>query len=88
MQQPVPVTYRGVVIRDAFRADLIVERTLIIEVKSLEKLAPVHSKQLLTYLRLMNQPLGLLMNFGADMFRDGLKRVINNRSDYVTPARL
>jgi iron complex transport system substrate-binding protein len=88
MQQPVPVTYRGVVIRDAFRADLIVERTLIIVVKSLEKLAPVHSKQLLTYLRLMNQPLGLLMNFGADMFRDGLKRVINNRSDYVTPARL
>jgi hypothetical protein len=74
-----------VAIRDAFRADLLVERTLVIEVKSVERLAPVHAKQLLTYLRLMNQPLGLLMNFGADMFRDGLKRVINNRSDYVAP---
>jgi iron complex transport system substrate-binding protein len=59
------------------------EQTLVIEVKSVERLAPVHSKQLLTYLRLMNQPLGLLMNFGADMFRNGLKRVINNRSDFT-----
>jgi iron complex transport system substrate-binding protein len=85
VQKPVPVTYRGVVIRDAFRADLLVEQRLVIEIKSVERLAPVHSKQLLTYLRLMDQPLGLLMNFGADMFRDGLKRVINNRSDYVAP---
>ena len=80
-----PVTYRGVVIRDAFRADLLVEERLVIEVKSVEWLAPVHAKQLLTYLHLMDQPLGLLMNFGADMFRNGLKRVINNRSDYVAP---
>lgn len=86
VQRPVPVTYRGIVIRDAFRADLLVENRLVIEVKSVERLAPVHSKQLLTYLRLMNQPLGLLMNFGADMFRNGLKRVINNRSDYVAPS--
>ena len=85
-QTPVPVTYRGATIRDAFRVDLLVEGRLIIEVKSLERLAPVHSKQLLTYLRLMNLPLGLLMNFGADLFRDGLKRVINNRSDYLAPA--
>jgi iron complex transport system substrate-binding protein len=83
VQKPVPVAYRGVVIRDAFRADLLVERRLIIEVKSLERLAPVHSKQLLTYLRLMDLPLGLLMNFGADMFRNGLKRVINDRSDFT-----
>jgi GxxExxY protein len=86
VQRSVPVTYRGIVIRDAFRADLLVENRLVIEVKSVERLAPVHSKQLLTYLRLMNQPLGLLMNFGADMFRNGLKRVINNRSDYVAPS--
>jgi len=86
-EKPVPVTYRGVVIRDAFRVDLLVERRLVIEVKSVERLAPVHAKQLLTYLRLMDQPLGLLMNFGAEMFRDGLKRVINNRSDYVAPRR-
>jgi GxxExxY protein len=85
VQKPVPVEYRGVLIRDAFRADLLLEGRLVIEVKSVERLAPVHSKQLLTYLRLMNQPLGLLMNFGADMFRNGLRRIINNRSDYVAP---
>lgn len=83
MQRPVPVTYRGVAVRDAFRIDLLVEGKLIIEVKSLERLAPVHAKQLLTYLRLMDLPLGLLMNFGADMFRNGLKRVVNDRSDFV-----
>ena len=75
-QVSVPVTYRGVAVRDAFRVDLLVEGRLVIEVKSVERLAPVHAKQLLTYLRLMEQPLGLLMNFGADLFRDGLKRVI------------
>jgi iron complex transport system substrate-binding protein len=87
VQKPVPVTYRGLVIRDAFRADLVVEERLVIEVKSVERLAPVHAKQLLTYLRLMDQPLGLLMNFGADMFRNGVKRVINNRSDYIAPSK-
>ena len=87
VQKPVPVTYRGLVIRHAFRADLFVEERLVIEVKSVERLAPVHAKQLLTYLRLMDQPLGLLMNFGAEMFRNGLKRIINNRSDYVAPSK-
>jgi iron complex transport system substrate-binding protein len=77
-----------VVIRDAFRADLLIDGRLVVEVKSVERLAPVHSKQLLTYLRLMNQPLGLLMNFGAEMFRNGLRRVINNRSDYVAPSKV
>jgi iron complex transport system substrate-binding protein len=77
-----------VVIRDAFRADLLVEERLVIEVKSVERLAPVHSKQLLTYLRLMDQPLGLLMNFSADLFRNGLKRIINNRCDYVAPSKV
>jgi iron complex transport system substrate-binding protein len=85
LQKPVPVTYRGVVVRDAFRADILVEQRLLIEVKSVERLAPAHSKQLLTYLRLMDQPLGLLMNFGADMFRNGLRRVINNRCAYIAP---
>jgi GxxExxY protein len=82
-QKSVPVTYRSAAIRDAFRIDLLVERRLVVEVKSVERLAPVHSKQLLTYLRLMNLPLGLLMNFGADMFRNGLKRIINHRSDFA-----
>lgn len=87
VQKPVPVTYRGKVVRDAFRADLLVEESLIVEVKSVERLAPVHAKQLLTYLRLTGRPLGLLMNFGAAMFRNGLRRVINNRSDYFPPSK-
>lgn len=87
VQRPVPVAYRGIVVREAFRADLLVEDRLVIEVKSVERLAAVHSKQLLTYLRFMDQPLGLLMNFGAEMFRNGLRRVINHRSDYVAPPR-
>ena len=55
----------------------MIEDCLIIEVKSVERLAPVHAKQLLTYLRLTEQPLGLLMNFGCETFRDGLKQVVN-----------
>ena len=86
-QKAVPVTYRGVRVRDAFRADIIVEGQLIIEIKSLERFAPIHSKQLLTYLRMYEQPIGLLMNFGTSLFRDGVMRVINNRSDYVAPQQ-
>jgi iron complex transport system substrate-binding protein len=68
---------------EAFRADLIVENSLVIEVKSVERNAPVHAKQLLTYLRLMKQPLGLLMNFGCETFRGGIKRVINSHSSFA-----
>ena len=76
-QKPMAITLDGIMIPDAFRADLIVEDRLIIEVKSVERNAPVHPKQLLTYLKLTEQPLGLLMNFGCETFRDGLKRVLN-----------
>jgi GxxExxY protein len=82
-QKIVPVTYHGVAIRDALRIDLLVEGKLIIEVKSVERLAPVHAKQVLTYLRLLDLPLGLLMNFGAEMFRSGLKRLINDRAEFT-----
>lgn len=86
-QRPVPISFRGVVLNEGFRADLIVENSLIIEVKSVEKNAPVHAKQLLTYLRLLEQPLGLLMNFGCETFREGVKRVVN-RHDNFAPSRL
>jgi len=82
-QQPVPISFRGVILSEAFRADLIVDNSLIIEVKSVERNAPVHAKQLLTYLRLMKQPLGLLMNFGCETFRDGIKRVVNGHSRFA-----
>jgi len=86
-QRPVPITFRGMTLAEAFRADLVVENMLIIEVKSVERSAAVHSKQLLTYLRLMKQPVGLLMNFGCETFREGLKRVVN-RYEPLAPSRL
>lgn len=80
-QKLVDIEYRGMVLREGFRADLLIGRSLIIEVKSVERLAPVHGKQLLTYLRLTKQPLGLLMNFGAPIFSEGLKRIVNNHTE-------
>ena len=82
-QQPIPIKFRGIALNEGFRADLIVESRLVIEVKSVERNAPVHAKQLLTYLRLMKQPLGLLMNFGCETFRDGLKRVVNGHNSFA-----
>ncbi len=77
-QKPVTIFYRGLVLDEGFRLDLLIDGQLIVELKSVEKLLPVHPKQLLTYLRLMNLPLGLLINFGAPLLKDGLKRVVNN----------
>jgi GxxExxY protein len=78
-QKPVDVKYDGIRVREGFRADLLIDRILIVEVKSMERLAAVHSRQVLTYLRLLGLPLGLLMNFGGETFREGLRRVINDR---------
>lgn len=77
-QKPIAIEFDGMVFREGFRADLVVEGQLLIEVKSVDRLAPAHSKQLLTYLRLSGRPLGLLMNFGAETFREGLRRFANN----------
>ncbi|HYI40747.1 MAG TPA: GxxExxY protein [Allosphingosinicella sp.] len=88
-QKLIDIEYDNMLLREGFRADLFVEGSLIIEVKSVERFAPVHGKQLLTYLRLTRQPLGLLMNFGASTFREGLKRVVNNHLDVATsPLRI
>ena len=77
-QKPVEIRIDGPVMRDAFRYDILVEDKLLIELKSTESNIPVHGKQVLTYLRLMHLPLGLLMNFGAPTFKQGLKRIVNN----------
>jgi GxxExxY protein len=74
----VPIRYKGVVVDNALRIDLLVEDRLVIELKSAERNAPVHGKQLLTYLRLMDLPLGLLMNFGQETFKSGLRRIAND----------
>lgn len=76
-QKEIPFEEDGVKLTAGFRADIIVEKKLIIELKSIERLAPVHGKILLTYLRLTNLKLGLLMNFGEAFLKDGIKRVIN-----------
>ena len=86
-QKPVPIHFAGLTLAEGFRADIIVEERLLIEIKSVERNAPVNAKQLLTYLRLLKQPLGLLMNFGCETFRDGLKRVVNGHESFA-PSRL
>ena len=83
-QKPIPVKFAGMTFDEGFRADLVVEDNLVIELKSVEHLAPVHSKQLLTYLRLMKLPLGLLINFGSATFKEGIHRVVNNHQDFAS----
>ena len=82
-QMPISLTFDDITITDAYRVDLLVEGLLIIELKSIDQVLPLHGKQLLTYLRATGLPVGLLMNFGGVLFKDGVKRILNNRSDYV-----
>ncbi len=89
-QQPIPVVYEDVRIDTGFRADLIVEDKVIVEVKSVEVLAAVHKKQLLTYLRLADKRLGLLINFHVALIKDGISPVVNGLEDDVhakSPSR-
>jgi GxxExxY protein len=86
-QVPISFEFEGVRFKDAFRVDLVVEDQLIIEIKSVETLNKVHGKQLLTYLRLMQQPLGLLMNFSGGTFKEGLRRIVNHHQNFA-PSRL
>lgn len=83
-QKPVSITFDGLTFDEGFRADLLVEDRVLVELKSVEKLASVHTKQVLTYLRLLNLPLGLLINFGAATFKEGIKRIVNNHQDFAS----
>ena len=76
-QVPISIVYDGLILDEAFRADLLVENLLIVEIKSTESSPPVHKKQLLTYLRLSGHKLGLLINFGAPLIKDGITRLVN-----------
>jgi len=76
-QKPISFDYEGIQFTDAFRIDLLVENLVIVELKSTEQYSPVHSKQVLTYLKLMNLPVGLLLNFGAPTMKDGMRRIVN-----------
>ena len=80
-QVPVEMNYKGVNLGEGLRLDLLVEDSIIIELKSVEELKPVHYKQLLTYLKLMDKRIGLLINFNVYDFREGIKRVVNEFKD-------
>jgi GxxExxY protein len=75
---PLAVEYKGLVVDQAYRADLLVGQKVLVELKTVEALQPVHKAQLLTYLRLAHRKLGLLINFNVSTLKDGVKRVVNN----------
>ena len=80
-QQAIPVVWNGIKLEDGFRADLSVEGLVIVEIKSVDLLADVHFKQVLTYLRLSDRRLGILINFNVALIKDGIKRVANDMPD-------
>jgi len=77
-QKPLLVKYKTVELDCAYRLDLLVNNSVIVEIKVVEKLLPIHTAQLLSYLKLSNCPLGLLINFNSVLLKDGLKRIVNN----------
>jgi len=76
-----PIVYEGLVFDEGFRADLVINSLVVVELKSVEKNLPVHAKQVLTYLRLSNLRLDFLLNFGMPYLRDGIERIVNGLTD-------
>ena len=77
-QKPISFEYDGMQFEEGFRVDLLVEGAVVVELKSVEKWSVVHPKQVLTYLRLLHLPVGLLINFGASTLKEGIQRIVNN----------
>ena len=77
-QVSVPIIFEGKHFDEGFRVDLLVQGKVIIELKSVDKVIPVHKKQLITYLKLSNKKLGYILNFGAEIMKDGITRIVNN----------
>jgi GxxExxY protein len=84
-QQPISFDYDGMHFENILRIDLMVASRVVVEIKSVERLLPVHPKQLLTHLRLLNLPVGLLINFGAPTFKDGIRRIVNRLPSSASP---
>jgi len=84
-EKSISFEYEGMFFANAFRMDLLVDERVIVEIKSVERLAPVHSKQLLTYLRLTNLQVGLLLNFGAATLKEGIHRIVNHLPPSASP---
>ena len=83
-QVPIRMNYRGIIVDNAFKIDLLINNCLVVELKSIERLSAVNGKQVLTYLRLMKLPLGLLMNFGEATFKSGLRRIANDYYGHIS----
>jgi len=77
-QKPLPIVYRGVKLECGYRLDLMIENEVIVEIKSIEKLLPIHQAQLMSYLKLTDCKVGLLINFNVNIMKNGIKRVVNN----------
>jgi GxxExxY protein len=82
-QYPIPIAYGGINLEVGFRADLLVENKIIVEIKSIEAIAAVHKKQLLTYLKLADLRLGLLINFNVELIKNGICRIVNGLKDHA-----
>src|SRR6195256_4206356 len=87
-QRPMPITYDGIRFEEGYRADLLVESKVIVELKSVAAISAVHAKQVLTQLRLSDLKLGLLINFGETHLKNGIKRIINGRLEQEDPPDL
>jgi GxxExxY protein len=87
-QKPLPVVYREVRLDCGYRLDLLVERKVIVEIKSVDRLAPIHQAQLLSYLKLSGLRIGLLINFNVKVLKDGIHRVVNEFPDSLRPPRV
>ncbi len=85
-QVPVPIIFEGHRFYPAFRVDILVEDRLVLEIKAVEQISIAHAKQLLIYLRLLNQPAGLLLNFSGETMKEGLRRMVNNHVPENTTA--
>jgi len=83
-QQAVGIEFDGMYFEQAFRIDLMIDARLLVEIKSVERLNAAHAKQLLTYLRLTKQPLGLLINFGGATLKEGIRRVVNDYKPFAS----
>jgi GxxExxY protein len=86
-QKPLPVIYREVKLDCGYRLDLLIEEQVIVEVKAVDRLTPIHQAQLLSYLRLSSCKVGLLINFNVKVLKDGLRRVVNNFPDFPRSLR-
>ena len=86
-QKPLPVVYRGVKLECGYRLDLMIENEVVVEIKSIDKLLPIHKAQLMSYLKLADCKVGLLINFNVELLKDGIQRVVNNFPDSPHPPR-